>query len=285
MKASTLLTLYEQRNRVSYQRSDGFITHATALSAARPQHLDASLFRALWDRMLVPTPTSIEQDLEIINALAFSLLWMLRLYEDEYPDDGGATPRRYLENFFAVPLQFLVTGVEFLNHTFSGNTTERSPFALPDASMRTSAAGGAGTRRLKAQTWAVALWTATSAAYVLLVAALLVWAVAVAGDGEVAAPATGIQELETALKLVEEDGDNDRRGGHEEGVPLLSALYNTRGGEDEEDTAARVAVRMSGVTCVLDAEGVLRVKKARSGGAPSSETLRDDEGEAGGAKE
>lgn len=104
----------------------------------------------------------------MINAVNFSLGWLLRLYSDYYPD---ATPISYLQNFVAVPLNFMVVAQVFANFS----QPLRAPqFALP-ANMTTVAVSATSAQRLVGQPWVVWTFAASACSLVLAVGGIRLW--------------------------------------------------------------------------------------------------------------
>ncbi|KAK0611870.1 hypothetical protein B0T14DRAFT_595235 [Immersiella caudata] len=135
-----LLTAYRQKATTSYHARDFSILHTKPTGNADIHPLDTAEYRAIWDKILIADATSSEEDKTMINSFTWSLAWLIRLYDDDYPDDS-TTPLAYLQNFLAVPLQFTLACVILLNGTGIGTPANPSSSWLPDE-MITTATGG-----------------------------------------------------------------------------------------------------------------------------------------------
>lgn len=234
MRTAVLMTTYKQRFTTTYRRADGFIEDAYATSDLELQAVDPSDFIALWDRLFIPTSSSNSQDLSMINDITFSLGWLIRLYDDEYPDDVN-TPRRYLENFLSIPLQFMVTALEFLNQTSSVGGL----FPLSN-DMKTTAAGGVIMDRFKGSLWVVLLFISTSAITVATVGLFLLW---IFVQREPLSHLTGIQEIDFLARAVGVGGN------HEEERPLLEMLQLNN--LPDSSSRPKISRKTKGLTALL----------------------------------
>jgi hypothetical protein len=174
------MSAYKQYSTTSYRRKDLHILDVTLTSEPQAVPLNESDYQLLWRRMLVPTDQANSLDRSMIDSVTFSLAWLQWLYDDEFPDDAN-TPMEHLENFLAIPLQFMVTAIQFANSTIQEQSGDPDGFGslqfpLP-ADMLTMAVGVRIMKRVKGQIWVVCLFTVTAVLAVLFIGALLVWMV------------------------------------------------------------------------------------------------------------
>jgi hypothetical protein len=221
------MTAYKQYASTVYSRHNLSIITTPSPSSGEPPvkiPLNATDYRLLWQRLLVPDPAhSNRLDRSLIDSVTFNLAWLLRLYDDEFPDDAH-TPAAHLQNFMAVPLQFMVTVLQFANTTLQEDGLGLWQFPLP-GDMRTTAVGGRLMQRLAGEAWVVWLFTLTAGAVVLGVGGLFGWMV----WGQEYRPAgiTGVGEMDFVEKcrsksLSGDSGSRGRRGRGEEMVGVVA---------------------------------------------------------------
>jgi hypothetical protein len=196
------MTRYKQYATTAYNRVDFSIQNVTPTSPPLRESLNATDFTATWDKIFKPTPRSLADDITMIKALTFSLGWLLRLYDDYFPDDSHS-PITHLQNFLAVPQQFMVTCVEFVNqsmiHTLPG------AFTLPD-DMQTTAARGESMTRFLAQEWVVWIYIAALAFFVFGAGAIILHMVVRREEIPIS---TGFPEIDIAARLSQHEGRED----------------------------------------------------------------------------
>jgi hypothetical protein len=147
----------------------------------------------------------------VTNALTYAVTWLLRLYDDVFPDDSH-TPLSHLRNFLAIPQQFMVTCLQFANYSVTPEMVKElkleGRFALPD-DMRTFAVRGRSTTRFLALGWVVWVYIASAAVVVIgvggVILGMLVWREGVPGS-------SGFVEVDLAARFqnAESDGDGPR---------------------------------------------------------------------------
>lgn len=236
------------------QTEQWFHPNAYPTSDLELQAMDASDFTTLWDRLFIPTNSSNSQDLSMINDITFSIDWLIRLYDDEYPDDVK-TPLRYLENFLAIPLQFMVTTLEFLNQTSS----VEGLFPLPN-DMKTTAVGGETMERLQGEPWVVWLFVSTSAITMVAVGLFLIWMMM---QKEPLLLLTGIQEMDFLDRIAGASGN------HQESRPFLETFRLNE--KPDNSSRPKISWKAKGFTVLLrpgDASssegGVLLVRSVKA---------------------
>jgi len=168
-----ILTAYRQKATTSYHARDFSILHTKPTGNADIHPLDNAEFRAIWNKILMVDSESNEEDKIMINSFTWSLAWLIRLYDDDYPDDS-TTPMTYLQNFLAVPLQFTLACVILLNSTGLGTPANPSSSWLPDE-MITTATGGVLIPRFVVRVWTWAVFLSLGGALILLAVGILTW--------------------------------------------------------------------------------------------------------------
>ncbi|KAH8897676.1 hypothetical protein GQ53DRAFT_679020 [Thozetella sp. PMI_491] len=172
MTNKVLLTVHRQSATAAYNRRDLTIQDVELTSIAAIEPVYKSLFQPIWDKIFVPPPegpSTAETDQVEVRALLFSLSFLLRLYDDVFPDDPF-TPLRYLQNFLAIPLQFNTVCIQYANYTVGvGNAFAMSP------DMFTTATGGRVSDRLVSLPWTAYTFLGASAGVVLLMGVALAW--------------------------------------------------------------------------------------------------------------
>jgi hypothetical protein len=171
MNKKIVMKAYKQYATTAYKREDFSILNVHPTSESQIQPLHASDFTATWSKIFIPRNNSSANDITMINALTRSLAWFLRLYDDVFPDDIN-TPLTHLQNFLAIPLQFMATCVQFANYTVPAGIS--GVFVLPD-DMQTTAVSGESTQRFAGQAWAVWAFIASAGLFMAVVGGLFLW--------------------------------------------------------------------------------------------------------------
>jgi hypothetical protein len=171
MNKKISISAFKQYATTDYKREDFSIVNVDLSSEPQIQPLNASDYIAMWEKMFIPTNYSNSNDLTMMRAFTFSLTWMLRLYDDDFPDDTK-TPLMQLQNFLAIPLQFMVTCVQFANSSTSDNGS--GILTLPE-NMHVTAAIGKSDTRLRGKPWAVWTFIGSASLFIVAVGAVLLW--------------------------------------------------------------------------------------------------------------
>ncbi|KAK3387386.1 hypothetical protein B0H63DRAFT_393253 [Podospora didyma] len=185
---AVIMTAYKQFATTAYKRADSTILDVSSTSEPELVPLSMSDFTLLWKMMLVPGSSPVRHrrkhrkdlanrssdtlDRAMINSLTFNLAWLIRLYDNEFPDVID-TPLSHLQNFLAIPLQFMVTCVQFANLSMT-EAGLRGIFPLPDETQ-TVAGGGESLQRMVGQLWTVWSFITSTSASVLLIGSLYGW--------------------------------------------------------------------------------------------------------------
>jgi hypothetical protein len=212
------MTRYKQYATTAFNGRDFSILHVEPTSPPQAETLNATTYLDIWTKIFQPpssTSSSInENDKSVTNALTYAVTWLLRLYDDVFPDDAH-TPLSHLRNFLAIPQQFMVTCLQFANYSVPAGFEEvfGTRFALPD-DMRTVAVRGRSTTRLLALGWVVWVYIASAAVVVLGVGGVVVWMV-VRREG--IPGSSGFVEVDLAARFRDGDAAAAARGGDEDG--------------------------------------------------------------------
>ena len=171
------MTRYKQYATTAYSGLDFSILNVHPPSPPILEPLNASTYLAIWTKILQSPPLSPstistpadDPNNAMTSALTFAITWLLRLYDDVYPDDAH-TPLAHLRNFLAIPQQFMVTCLQFANYSVPaaglGHDAFGGRFALP-VDMETVAVRGVSTTRLLAVGWVVWLYLASAGVVVV----------------------------------------------------------------------------------------------------------------------
>ena len=228
------MTRYKQYATTAYNGVDFSILHVTPTSPPYPETLNASTYLAIWSKIFQPPTDSDENtttsattphntDLAMTDALTYATTWLLRLYDDVFPDDAH-TPLAHLRNFLAIPQQFVVTCLQYANYSVpasrgggEGLTGWEGRFALPD-DMRTTAVRGRSTTRLLALRWVVWVYIA-SAGVVVVGFGGVIWGMVVRREG--VPGSSGFVEVDLAARFQFKggvgEGEGEVDGGGEDG--------------------------------------------------------------------
>ncbi|KAK4041495.1 hypothetical protein C8A01DRAFT_14761 [Parachaetomium inaequale] len=208
-----LMTRYKQYATTAYNGLDFSILNVSPTSPAVPETLDATIYLAIWSKIFhPPDPTSNtspnENDIAVTNALTYAATWLLRLYDDVFPDDAH-TPLSHLRNFLAIPQQFMVTCLQFANYSVPAGLKEwEGRFALPD-DMQTTAVRGRSTTRFLALGWVVWVYIASAGVVVVGVGGVILGMV-VRREG--IPGSSGFVEVDLAARFQDTRGDGEGDG-------------------------------------------------------------------------
>jgi hypothetical protein len=203
------MTRYKQYATTAYNGLDFSILNISPTSPPIPETLNATTYLAIWEKIFhPPDQTSNENDIAVINALTYAVTWLLRLYDDVFPDDAH-TPLSHLRNFLAIPQQFMVTCLQFANYSVpAGLEGLEGRFALPD-DMQTTAVRGTSTTRFLALGWVVWVYIASAGVVVVGVGAVILGMVV---RRERIPGSSGFVEVDLAARFQDTRGDGDGDG-------------------------------------------------------------------------
>ena len=218
MRKKIVMTAYKQYATTAYKRKDFSIVNVHPTSELQIQPLDVSDFTATWNKIFIPSNSSSPDDITMINALTFSLSWLLRLYDDVFPDDTN-TPLTHLQNFLAIPLQFMVTCTQFANYTLPAGI--RGVFVLPE-DMQTTAMSGESTQRFAGQVWTVWVFIASAALVTAAVGGVFLWMVL---QREPLPNSSGVHEMDIVMRA--------GKGGGKHGLETLGEFARDKNLDDK----------------------------------------------------
>src|SRR5437762_3262202 len=121
MSKKVLLTAYRQRAATLYSSQSFTILDSQMIGDPEIQPLRASEYKAIWSKIFIADSLSSVDDQTMIASLTWALGWLMRLYDDDYPDDN-ATPLTHLQNFLAIPIQFTIACIIYANSTLNLTT-------------------------------------------------------------------------------------------------------------------------------------------------------------------
>jgi hypothetical protein len=170
MTEKVLLTSYKQRATTVYHGKNFTILDSQFTGPSSIEPLQASAYRAIWDKIFVANNDSSANDRTLIASLTWSLGWLMRLYDDDYPDDHN-TPLIHLQNFLAIPIQFTTACIIYANST---QNLPADSYPLPD-DMTTNAQTGVVIQRLLGWTWALVIFLAVGGILIVLALGILGW--------------------------------------------------------------------------------------------------------------
>ncbi|KAI9772446.1 MAG: hypothetical protein M1840_000649 [Geoglossum simile] len=201
---------------VPYNSSQNFtILDLQMIGDPEIQSLRASEYKEIWDKIFIANSLSSVDDKTMIASLTWSLGWLMRHYDDDYPDDN-ATPLVHLQNFLAIPIQFTIACIIYANSTLNLDTPL---FRLPNE-MITTALGGMSIQRFVGQTWTLAVFIAAGGTLILLALAILLWMI----TQKAALPSiSGIPEIDIMVRA-----ENSTTGERIDGLESLREAVETR---------------------------------------------------------
>ena len=176
-----LMTRYKQYATTAYNGLDFSILNTSPTSPPILEPLNLTTYLAIFSKIFTPPSLAIEKegkenDIHMTSSLLYAVTWLLRLYDDVFPDDFH-TPLSHLRNFLAIPQQFMVTCLQFANYTIPTEMARlagmEGRFALPD-DMQTFATRGRSTTRFLARGWVVWVYVASVGVVVVGVGAVIV---------------------------------------------------------------------------------------------------------------
>ncbi|KAH6855437.1 hypothetical protein B0I37DRAFT_442283 [Chaetomium sp. MPI-CAGE-AT-0009] len=246
-----LMTRYKQYATTAYNGLDFSILHVTPTSPPYPEKLNASTYLTTWSKIFTPpntnttstnpADTTSRTNRAVTDALTYGTTWLLRLYDDTFPDDAH-TPLAHLRNFLAIPQQFVVTCLQYANYSVPASrggpgeavTGWEGRFALPD-DMRTTAVRGRSTTRFLALRWVVWLYIASAGVVVVGVGAVI-GAMVVRREG--VPGSSGFVEVDLAARFDSRGGagagaegeSNGNRDGDGDGLKVMRELGRAREG-------------------------------------------------------
>lgn len=220
------MTAYHQNTTTAYSRDNSSIVSLERVGEPQLAELSADLYRYFWNYTLVPGPgTSQGGNLIMIDAMTFCAAWVLRLYKDLFPD-ADKNPVVYLQNWMAIPLQFMSLCTQYANYSVPSALAGR--FTMP-ANTTTTARGGRSMQRFVGQVWAGWLFITTAAVTVGVAGATLMWIVA---QRHPVPEGSGVPEMDLVARI----GEDDRPSGEVQGG--MTTLTNLARGKHLDKRSA-----------------------------------------------
>ncbi|KAL1841738.1 hypothetical protein VTJ49DRAFT_6652 [Mycothermus thermophilus] len=175
-----LMTRYKQFATTAFSGRDFSIRHVQPTSEPVLERVNASTYLAVLDSLYNPPDSnpgttraaSYEHDVAMTHAVTYGTTWLIRLYDDIFPDDIH-TPMSHLRNFLAIPHQFMATCQHFANYTVARVPGLEGTFSLPD-DMQTVAVSGKSTTRLLGVGWVVWSYIGATAVVVVIAGGLVI---------------------------------------------------------------------------------------------------------------
>lgn len=169
----TSLSVFKQYATTAYDRQNFSIINVETTSPPQPFVIDPGEFRAIWDKLFDPGSNATSDNAMMVNSFIFEMGWYLRLYKDEFSDDGQS-PLNMLQNFLTVPIQFATTALQFSNATLQAQDPGSGIFSMP-SDMETTASAAQITPRFIGQLWTVCTFITTCSVLVLWAGCILGW--------------------------------------------------------------------------------------------------------------
>jgi len=292
------MTRYKRYATVSYNGNDFTIVNVEPTSPLHPEPLNVTTYLAAFQKLFIPPPpftadistsnTATPIEAHIVNALTYGITWLIRLYDDMFPDDMQ-TPLSHLRNFLAIPHQFMVTCLQYANYSVTPELArvlgKEGRFSLPSV-MQTFASRGVSTTRFLGVRWVVWVYIASVAGVLVVIGAMIV-GMALREDGIPAS--TGFVEVDLAARF-QGRGDDGQLGGFEDGLDGLRELKSAKAVKLAAPTSFNVARELkrrrirvmpvagqggkarSGVFTFREATGMTREQRTRRSMLPRSNT-------------
>jgi hypothetical protein len=124
LRKRLLVTVSTQLSDTAYSRYDLSILEVRRLGTPASVPVSRALYQPIWDKLLqLPAENATAMQAcrdpnarNHVRTVIHSLGFLLRLYDDVYPDDPY-TPLTHLQNFLAIPLQFSTVCSVYSNYT------------------------------------------------------------------------------------------------------------------------------------------------------------------------
>jgi hypothetical protein len=167
------LSTFRQSATTVYERQNLSIISFETVSPPEPYALDPNDFKAIWAKLFDPGPDPISDDAIMVSAFMYEMGWYLRLYEDQFSDDGQ-DPLNLLQNFLTIPIQFSTTALQFSNASLEAALPGSGMFPMP-SELEATASAAQITPRFTGQLWTVCTFIAVCSVLVLWAGCILGW--------------------------------------------------------------------------------------------------------------
>jgi hypothetical protein len=159
LEQSTSLNIFKRYSTVAYDRQNLSILSIESISDPEPVEINPSDLRRVYSFILSPGSNATSDDTEVTNALLFQIGWVLRLSQDDFPDDKDS-PLNFLRGFLTIPIQFSTAAWQLVNATVYASDPESTLYALPPDLDTTASAAQVTYRTLSTKPWVVHVFMA-----------------------------------------------------------------------------------------------------------------------------
>lgn len=143
------------------------ILNVESISDPEAVEINPSDLRRVFSFILTAGNNATSDDTEMTNALLFQIGWVLRLSQDDFPDDKDS-PLNFLRGFLTIPIQFSTVAWQFVNSTVYASDSQSTLYALPPDLDTTASAAQVTYRTVSTKPWVVYVFMA-------VVVILLLW--------------------------------------------------------------------------------------------------------------
>jgi hypothetical protein len=167
------LSVFREYATTVYDRQNLSILSVETVSSPQPVVIDPADYKAIWTKLFNPSSNTTSDDAVMVNSFMYELGWYLRLYQDEFGDDGQS-PLNLLQNFLTIPIQFSTTALQFSNATLQAIFPGAGSFSMPSY-LETTASEAQVTPRFIGQLWTVSAFIGTCSILILWAGGILGW--------------------------------------------------------------------------------------------------------------
>ena len=148
------MNVFKRYSTVAYDTANLSILSVESVTAPEVVTIDPQEFRTIFSTAFTPVTNLSSDDTEMTNGLLFQIGWFLRLYQDDFADNNF-TPLNFLRGLLTVPIQFTVTGLQYVNSTVSAIDPQSTEYALPDDLKTTASTARSTYRAQSTKPWTV----------------------------------------------------------------------------------------------------------------------------------
>ena len=154
LQQTTSLNVFKRYSTVAYDRRNLSILSIESISRPEPVGINSTDLHRAFSFTLTPGSNATSDDTELTNALLFQIGWVLRLSQDDFPDDRDS-PLNFLRGFLTIPIQFSTTAWQFVNATYYALEPQSDRYALPPDLDTTASAARVTYRTISTRPWLV----------------------------------------------------------------------------------------------------------------------------------
>jgi hypothetical protein len=143
------------------------ILSVESISDPEAVEIKPSDLHRVFSYVLTPGNNATSDDTELTNAMLFQIGWVLRLSQDDFPDDKDS-PLNFLRGFLTIPIQFSTVAWQFVNATIYASDPQSTLYSLPPDLDTTASATQVTYRVVSTKPWTVY-------AFMAAVVVLLLW--------------------------------------------------------------------------------------------------------------